>query len=419
MTKASQKTAGQPGVDPLRRAQRIGDISVSPIVTMSEAARQRRSEGRPVISLSIGEPDFNPPPHIGEAAIAAIGRNDIKYPPLGGKPALREAIATRYAELGMEQCSIANTLVSSGAKQTLYNAFMATLNPGDEVILPAPYWVSYADIVRICGGVPVTIACQQQHGFRLQPEQLEKAISNRTRWLLINSPSNPSGAVLDSEDLRRLGAVLADHPHVGLMSDEIYEDLAYGRTRADSIASVLPELADRSLIISGVSKSWAMTGWRLGWGVGPQRLIRAMMDIQAQNTSGTCSIAQAAALAALTGPADSLVSNRSSYERRRDIVCAALSAMPGISCSIPDGAFYVFPSWQALIGARTADGRMLQNDMDFCHYLLDTAEIATVPGEAFAMAGHLRLSYACSEAELTEAMQRMTIAVKALEKSAN
>ncbi|XDZ65132.1 pyridoxal phosphate-dependent aminotransferase [Alphaproteobacteria bacterium LSUCC0684] len=391
-----------------RRASRIETVTVSDIVIMSEAARARRAEGHDVISLGIGEPDFTTPEHVNQAAIAAINAHDTKYPPIAGKPELREAVARLYS--GRDA---ANVLISSGSKYSLLNAFLATINPGDEVILPAPFWTSYSDIVRLSGGVPVILETDAASGFKPAPDAIEKAITPRTRWLLLNSPGNPSGSVLTAAEFRAIGEVLEHHPQCWLMSDEIYEHLTYDMPFV-SAHDALPKLQDRCLIINGVSKAYAMTGWRLGFAIGPEELIRAMTVVQSQGTSGTSTISQAAALAALTGPQELLSTRRDSFRKRRDLVLGYLRDMDGIETTTPDGAFYVFPSWQKLRGFRTAEGQPLENDQDFCRFILNAADTTIIPGSGFASPGHFRISYACSSEDLSTALGRMAAAISTL-----
>ena len=390
------------------RAERIARIEVSEIVVMSEAARARRAEGHDVISLGIGEPDFDTPDHVREAAKAAIDAGDSKYPPIAGKPELRAEIASQY-----ENRTAANVMVSSGSKYTLLNAFLASLNPGDEVIMPAPYWTSYSDIVRLCGGVPVTVETDPVRAFKPDPDKIKAAMTEKTAWLLVNSPGNPSGAVFGKDDWQAIGEIIEGHGRCWLMSDEIYQHLTYD-TAFISAHDALPSLRDRMLVVNGVSKAYAMTGWRLGYGIGPEDLIKAMTVTQSQGTSGTSTISQAAALAALQGPQDLLVDRRKVFQSRRDLVLSHLGQMQGIACPKPDGAFYAFPSWQALRGGITPQGEPLNSDGDFCRYILEAANVTIIPGSAFAMPGYFRISYACSSEELDEALTRMGKAVAAI-----
>lgn len=391
-----------------KRADRISSVSISDIVVMSEAARARRAEGFDVISLGIGEPDFNTPDHVSEAAIAAIHAHDTKYPPIAGKPALRAAIASLY-----DGATPANTIVSAGSKYSLLNTFLATLNDGDEVVIPAPFWESYADIVRIAGGHAVVVPSTAEDGFKPSPDAIRAAITPRTRWLMINNPSNPTGAVMSPALLREIGDILTDFPDIWLLSDEIYEHLTYG-VDFHSAYDVLPELRERMLVVNGVSKAYAMTGWRLGFGIGPAELISAMVDCQAQGTSGASSISQSAALAALTGPQDLLEERRASFQARRDLVLSHLNAMEGIETPTPEGAFYTFSRWTKLRGGITPDGTVLNSDHDFCNYILQSADTTIIPGKGFAAEGHFRISYASSTEELTTALTRMATAVAAI-----
>ena len=391
-----------------QRADRIGDVQISDIVRMSEAARTRRADGHDVISLGIGEPDFRTPDHVNDVAIKAIHDGDTNYPPIAGKPLLRAAVARAYDGMTAD-----NVIVSSGSKYTLLNAFLASVNDGDEVILPAPFWASYADIVTVCGGVPVIVPGHADQGFQLDIDAIRQAMSPRTKWILINTPSNPTGAVMTAEIMTALGDVLADHPQCWVMSDEIYEHLIYD---AEFISAYthLPQLRDRMLITNGVSKAYAMTGWRVGYGIGPVELIKAMTSVQAQGTSGTCSIAQAAALAALEGPQTLLDERCMAFRTRRDLVLGYLHAMDGITTPTPEGAFYTFSSWVGLQGGITPDGKTLTTDHDFCSYILEAANVTIIPGTGFATPGHFRISYACDEDDLRRALSRMGDAVAAI-----
>ena len=378
------------------RAERLTGIELSEIVQLSERANRLKGDGRYVIALSTGEPDLPTPAEIVDAAHAAARRGETRYPPTAGTSALREAVAARFGS------DPGNVIISTGAKQVIANAMLATLNPGDEVITPAPFWTSYADMVRLAAGRPVILPCTMDQGFKLTPEALERAITPRTRWLMLNSPSNPSGAVYSTAEIAALARVLDRHPHVWVLSDEIYRELAF--VPFASFTEAAPNLADRTLIVDGVSKAWSMTGWRIGWGVGPASLISAMVAVQGQLTSGACSIAQAAAVAAL-GMGDAVLDERRAIFRdRRDRVVTALQAMPGLTCTSPEGAFYAFPGCAAHLAAQ--DGRF-DSDAALCAWLLDTAGVAVVPGRAFGLPGHLRLSFAYSDADLTRALDRL------------
>ncbi len=392
-----------------RGAERIAGISLSPIVKMAEAARERRAEGHDIISLGIGEPDFTTPPHVQKAAIAAIVNNDTRYPPTAGVPALRAAVAASYSGLNAD-----NVIVSSGSKYAIFNGFLATLNPGDEVIIPAPYWASYADIVRLCGGSVVPVETTLEDGFIVSPDAIAAKLTPKTRWLLLTSPNNPTGAVLSPATLKGIGAVLKDYPNCWLMSDEIYQHLTYD-IDFNSVYDVLPELRGRMMVANGVSKSYAMTGWRVGFGIAPAALIKAMTAIQGQGTSGTCTISQAAALAALTGTQDFLVSRRCSFQERRDLTLAHLNAIDGLKTPVPQGAFYSFSSWASLRGGKTPSGEVLTSDDDFCRYILEAANTVIIPGSAFALDGYFRISYATAVDKLEQALNAMAAAIKAIE----
>lgn len=386
-------------------ARRLAGIGLSEIVRLSEFANRLKAQGRDVISLGTGEPDLPTPPEVIEAAHTAAWNGETRYPPTAGTPALRGAIAARAGtEAG-------NVIVSTGAKQVIANAMLATLDPGDEVIIPAPFWTSYADVVRLASGVPVILPCPMGDGFKLQPDALMRAITPRTRWLMLNSPSNPSGAVYAANEIAVLAKVLERHPHVWVLSDEIYRELSF--CSFVSFADAAPHLADRTLIVDGVSKAWSMTGWRIGWGVGPASLISAMIAVQGQLTSGACSISQAAAVAALALDGAFLEERRTLFRARRDRAVQALRAMPGLTCAMPDGAIYAFPG---AAGHLAGKGGRFDSDAALCAWLLETAGIVVVPGRAFGLPGHLRLSFAYSEVDLTRALERMAEAFERISK---
>ena len=363
-----------------QRAQRIQSLEISEIVQLSEKAASLRAEGKDIVALSTGEPDFPTPAHIIEAAHAAALNGKTKYPPTLGIPELRDEIARRAKVTRSE------VIVSTGAKQVLANAMLASLDPGDEVIMPAPFWTSYSDIVLLAGGTPVILPCAMENGFRATAQQLDAAITPRTRWVMLNSPSNPTGAIYSEAELLGLAQVLRQHQHVQILVDEIYDQLSY--SPFTSFASVAPDLFDRMLIVNGVSKAYAMTGWRIGWGIGPAAMISAMGAVQGQITSAASSISQAAALAALTGPEDFLEERRKIFKARRDMVVDRLNALPGVTCPRPEGAFYVFPDVRGAMAAKGID-----SCATFC--------------AAFGLPGHLRLSYAYSEAELQAGLDRL------------
>ena len=401
-------------VSTFQRAQRIAAIEVSEILRIGALAAQRQREGRPVIVLGAGEPDFETPDHIKEAAIAAIRAGQTRYTVLDGTAELKAAIQGKFRRENGLDYAVEEITAGAGAKQVMYNAFMASLDPGDEVILAAPYWTSYADMVLIAGGQPVPVRCTEENGFRLQAQDLEAAITPRTRWLLLNSPSNPSGAAYGEQQLRPILEVLKRHPHVWLMSDDIYEHLLYDGQRFVTAAQLEPELKQRTLTVNGVSKSYAMTGWRLGYGAGPKSLIAAMAVVQSQSTSNPCSISQAAAVAALNGPQALVAQWRDAFQRRRDFVLERLNAIEGISCRRPEGAFYTFASCAGLIGRRTPAGGVIDGDSAFCRYLLESHDVAVVPGSCFGLAPYFRISYAASDADLREACERIAAACAAL-----
>lgn len=381
------------------RADRIRGLDVSEIVQISEQAAALKATGRDIVSLSTGEPDFPTPAHVTQAAHQAALQGQTRYTANSGTQALRAAIA---ADAGV---TAAQVIVSTGAKQVIANAMLATLNPGDEVVMPAPFWTSYADIVSMAGGRPVVVPCPMETGFKLSPPALEAAITPRTRWLMLNSPSNPSGAVYSAAELRALAEVLTRHPQVWVLSDEIYRHLNY--VPFTPFTEAAPSLSDRTLIVDGVSKAYAMTGWRIGWGIGPNPLIAAMGTVQGQVTSGASSVSQAAALAALTGDQSLLTTRREAWQARRDRVVSALNAIPGIECPLPDGAFYVFPR---ITAAMEAAGHA--TDTDFCRWLLQDHGVALVPGRAFGLPGHLRLSFAYSDTDLTRGLTRLAAALE-------
>lgn len=388
-----------------RRSTRAAALELSEIVKISEAARTLKQSGKDVLSFGTGEPDFPTPDHVIDAALAAAHAGQTTYPPTQGTTALRAAIA---ADSGFD-ITQSQIIVSTGAKQVLSNALQATLDPGDEVIVPAPYWTSYADMLQFCEAVQVTIPCDADAGFRLSPAQLEAAITDKTRWLMLNSPGNPTGAMYTCDDLVALAEVLRRHPHVWIIADEIYRHISYAPFT--SFRDAAPDLADRMLIVNGVSKAYAMTGWRLGWGIGPDNLVKAMVAVQGQSTSGASSVSQAAALAALTGPQDLLATRLADFKSRRDNVVAALNDTPFLTCPNPGGAFYVFPSCRATFGKRTPKGARVTSDADFCRYLLQDALVALVPGRAFGLPGHFRMSYAYAQDDLTKGLARIRRAV--------
>ncbi|MEX0303270.1 MAG: pyridoxal phosphate-dependent aminotransferase [Leisingera sp.] len=397
-----------------RRASRLDPLEVSEILTIGAKAAEMKRQGAPVIILGAGEPDFDTPDHIKDAAAAAMRAGETKYTALGGTLALRQAVQAKFRRDNGLDYALDEIIAGTGAKEILFDAFMASLNPGDEVIVPTPYWTSYSDIIRIAGGEPVLVPCGSETGFRLTAAKLEAAITPRTRWLLLNSPSNPAGAGYSADDYKPLLEVLLRHPDVWLMADDMYEHITYGGFEFATPAQVEPRLKDRVLTINGVSKAYAMTGWRLGYAGGPKDLIDAMKVVQSQSTSHPSSVSQAAAAAALDGPQEVLAERRASFQARRDLVVEALNGMEGIDCPVPEGAFYTFANCAGVLAKRTPEGKLLETDADFCAYLLDHHHVAVVPGRAFGISPYFRISYATSEAELREALSRISSAVAAL-----
>ncbi len=393
---------------------RMNQLKPSPTMAVTAKAAELRAAGKDVIGLGAGEPDFDTPDHIKQAAQDAMARGETKYTPVGGTAALKKAIAAKFKRENELDYQASEIIVGAGGKQIIFNAFMATLDAGDEVIIPAPYWVSYPDIVLFAGGTPVVVNAPESAGFKITPTQLEAAITPKTKWMILNSPSNPTGAAYTRDELEALGAVLAKHEHVMIMTDDIYEHLVYDGFTFYTMAQVCPQLKDRVLTCNGVSKAYSMTGWRIGYAGGPGALIKAMSNIQSQSTSNPCSISQAAALAALEGDQAFLKDWCEAFARRRNTTLAALQAMEGVTCTKPEGAFYLFPGVHTLLGRKTMDGTVLQTDVDFCAYLLEHSLVAAVPGSAFGMDGHFRISYATSDAALKEACQRIEKAITAL-----
>jgi Aspartate/tyrosine/aromatic aminotransferase len=388
-------------------SEALGRVAPSATVAISQKARTLAAEGREVIALSAGEPDFDTPEHVREAAIAAINSGKTRYTNVDGIPELKEAVAAKFRRDNGLDVTAADCFVSSGGKQIIFNALMATLNPGDEVVVPVPYWVSYPEIVRLCGAEPVLAVADASTGFKLTPEALDAAISPRTKWLILNTPSNPSGAAYTAAELKGLAEVLLRHEHVHILTDDIYEVLVYDGGSFATIAQVEPALQPRTLTMNGVSKSHAMTGWRIGYCTGPRPLLGAMLKLQSQSTTNPTSISQWAAVAALNGPQDFLADWRRTFQGRRDLVVSGLNAASGVDCLTPEGAFYVFPSCAALLGKTSAGGRKLATDEDFVLGLLEETGVALVHGSAFGLAGHFRLSYAASTAELEAAVRKI------------
>lgn len=385
----------------------LSRIKPSATIVITQKARDLKAQGRDVISLSVGEPDFDTPDNIKEAAIAAIRRGETKYTPVSGIVPLREAIAAKFKRENGLDYKPSQTIVSTGGKQVIYNALLATLNPGDEVIIPAPYWVSYPEMVVLCGGKPVFVDCTMEHSFKLQPEPLERAITPKTKWIILNSPSNPTGAAYTRAEMKAITDVLMRHPHVWVLTDDMYEHLTYGDFEFVTPAQVEPGLYERTLTMNGVSKAYAMTGWRIGYAGGPQHLINAMDFVQGQQTSGAASISQWAAVEALNGPQDHLKVFKKAFEERRDLVVSMLNQSKYLKCPMPEGAFYVYPSCAEAMGKTAPSGKVLNTDEDFVSELLETEGVAAVHGSAFGLGPNLRISYATSNAALEDACNRI------------
>ncbi len=385
----------------------VSRIKASPTVAMTALAGELKAEGRDIISLSAGEPDFDTPDNVRRAAVSAISTGKTRYTAPNGIIELRRAVCEKFHRENGLTYTPDQVLVSTGGKQILYNALMATLNQGDEVIVPAPYWVSYPDMVLLAGGTPVIVEAGIESGFKMSPEQLEAAITPKTKWLIFNSTSNPTGAGYSREELKGITDVLMRHPHVWLLSDDIYEHIVYAPFEFTTPAAVEPGLYERTLTMNGVSKAYAMTGWRIGYAGGPKELIKAMTTIQSQSTSNACSISQWAALEALTGPQDYIPTSRKAFERRRDLVVGLLNKCEGVVCPTPEGAFYVYPSIADLIGKTAPDGTKIQTDEDFAKALLAEEGVAVVFGGAFGCSPNFRISYAEADEVLVEACTRV------------
>ncbi len=388
-------------------SSRVNNIKPSLTIATNMKAQELKRAGKDIIVLAAGEPDFDTPEHIKNAAIKAINDGFTKYVPGKGTPDLQQAIQKKFKQDNGLDYALSNITVGVGGKHIIYNAFSATINSGDEVIIPAPYWVSYPDIVILNDGVPVIVECGEESGFKLNPEDLEKNITKKTKWLMLNSPSNPTGSLYSKQELIALGEILKKHEQVYVLSDDIYEKIVYDDHKFHTFAEVCPDLKDRTLTMNGLSKSYCMTGWRVGYAAGPSNIINAMNKVQSQNVSSTASISMAASVEALNGDQSFISSNNESFLRRRNLVVKNLNKTPGLSCRTPEGAFYVFASCKGVLGKKTESGKILNTDGDFMDYLLEDVGVAGVQGSAFGLEGFFRISYATSDSILEDACQRI------------
>ena len=382
-------------------------IKPSPTIAVTQKARELKASGKDIVGLGAGEPDFDTPDNIKQAAIKAIKEGDTKYTAVDGTPALKNAIIKKFKRENNLDYQADQITVGAGGKHVIYNAMMATLNEGDEVIVPAPYWVSYPDIVLLAGGTPIILECNEKQGFKIKPSELEKIISKKTKWIILNSPSNPTGACYSENDIKEIAKVLVKYPHVHILSDDIYEHVIYEDFRFFTIAQI-QELKERVLTMNGVSKAYSMTGWRIGYAAGPKEIVKAIAKIQSHSTTNPSSISQAAAVEALNGTQDFIKERASSFQERRDYVVKALNEIEGIECLNPDGAFYVFPSCKGLIGKKDTNGKKLITDTDFVQSLLENNGIAVVQGSAFGLEGFFRISYATSMKNLKKAIEKIS-----------
>ena len=388
-------------------------IKPSPTIAVTQKARELKASGKDIIGLGAGEPDFDTPDNIKQAAIQAIKNGDTKYTAVDGTPALKDAIIKKFKRENNLNYQIEQITVGAGGKHVIYNAMMATLNEGDEVVVPAPYWVSYPDMVLLAGGTPVILECNEKQGFKINPSELEKTITKKTKWIILNSPSNPTGACYSEKDIREIAKVLEKYPHVYILSDDIYEHVTYENFKFFTIAQI-EELKERVLTMNGVSKAYSMTGWRIGYAAGPKEIIKAIAKIQSQSTTNPSSISQAAAVEALNGTQNFIKERATSFQARRDFVVKALNEIEGIECLNPDGAFYVFPSCKGLIGKKDSNGNDIKKDTDFVQSLLENNGVAVVQGSAFGLEGFFRISYATSMENLKKAMEKISSFCKSL-----
>ena len=395
-------------------ASRMNRIETSASAMMSQKAREMKLYGKDVIALSSGQPDFPTPPHIIEAAMQAANRGETKYTTISGSNDLKDVVVEKFERENNLKYGRDEIIIGNGSKQVIYNAFAAGTEAGGEVIMPAPFYVAYLDMIKFSEGIPVIVHCTEEHGFKLGADQLEAAITDRTQWLLLNSPNNPTGAVYEEKELKALADVLMKFPQVKILTDDIYEHIIFDNLRFKTIVNVAPELKDRTVIANGVSKSYAMTGWRVGYAAAPASMVREMTKLQSLVTSGASSVSQAAAIAALTGPQDFIVSRSKSFQERRDLVVSMINQSNGLNCPIPNGAFYVYPTCEGVNGKTTPQGKRLETDQDFVEFLLEYHNVATVHGGAYGVSPYFRISYASSVDELTEACKRIQCACSEL-----
>ena len=388
-------------------ADRLSRIKPSPTVAVTAKANELKAAGHDVIGLGAGEPDFNTPEHIKQAAIKAMADNKTRYTAVDGIAELKQAICDKFKKDNNISCTPDMITVGTGGKQVLYNALMASINSGDEVIIPAPFWVSYPDMVLLAEGTPIIVKCGQNKNFKITADALENAITDKTKWVILNSPSNPTGVGYTKTDLESLAEVLRKYPHVNIMTDDMYEYLVYDDFKFTTMVEIAPDLQDRTLTCNGVSKAYCMTGWRIGYATGPKPLIKGIAKIQSQSTTNPNTIAQYAALAALNGPVDFLADNNAAFVRRRNFVFSRLNSIDGLQCSMPDGAFYVYPSCAGVIGKKTPDGTLIETDSDYVTYLLEAEGVACVQGTAFGLSPYFRISYATSDTLLDDALNRI------------
>ena len=395
-------------------AERMSLIKPSPTMAVTKLAAEMKAAGKDVIGLGAGEPDFDTPDHIKNAAIKAIKNGETKYTAVDGTPALKKAIVKKFSKDNNIEYNMDEVIVSVGGKQVLYNALMSSINPGDEVIIPAPYWVSYPDMVALAGGIPIIVEGKESNNFKVLPDDIKNKISDKTKWIIINSPSNPTGSSYTKNELEDLGNLLLNYENIFIMSDDIYEKIIYDDFKFYSLAEVVPRLKDRILTVNGVSKAYAMTGWRIGYAGGPKDLISSMSKLQSQSTSNPSSISQAAALAALEGPEEFLSERNNKFRIRRDMVVEMLNNCKGLSCLKPSGAFYVYPSCYGIIGKSNSNGKVIESSIDFSSYLLESEGVAVVPGSAFGADPFFRISYATNDSILEEACKRIKKACEQL-----